>query len=52
MSDQRNMKLPKEVHPELPYCSDPGCGYCRQLREMQEQVSKREAEYHNNGYSP
>jgi hypothetical protein len=25
-----------------PYCSDPNCGYCRQLRDMHEQVSTHE----------
>jgi hypothetical protein len=45
MSDQGDMKLLQAVTYEAPYCSDPECLYCRQLREMQEQVSRREADY-------
>jgi hypothetical protein len=52
MSDQRITKFTQEVTHELPYCSGPNCGYCKQLREMQEQVSKWEADCRNNRYLP
>jgi hypothetical protein len=51
MSDQSTTRFPQEVTNELPYCSDPDCAYCKQLREMQEQVSRREADYCNSRYS-
>jgi hypothetical protein len=28
-----------------PYCSDPNCIYCKNLREAQEQLKKSNAEY-------
>jgi hypothetical protein len=52
MSDQSNMKSPQEPIHEPHYCFDPDCSYCKQLREMKEQVSRMEADYRKNGYSP
>jgi hypothetical protein len=44
MSDQSTIEVPRERKLEPRYCSDPNCDYCRQLREMQEQVRGRETE--------
>jgi hypothetical protein len=52
MSGPWIMKFTQEVSHELPYCSDPDCGCCNQLREMQEQVSKWGPDCRNNCYSP
>jgi len=48
MSGRRSTNVTQDVTHGLPYCSDPDCDYCKQLREMQEQVSKQEADYRNN----
>jgi hypothetical protein len=30
----------QQAKPGSPYCSDPNCEYCKNLREMEERISK------------
>jgi hypothetical protein len=43
MSAQTAIALHSKPEVASPYCSDPNCEYCRQLRDMHEQVSTHEA---------
>lgn len=49
MTAQSIVDIPKKTESEPPYCSDPDCEYCKGLREMQEQIIRREANARKDG---
>jgi len=38
---EQPQRKPREVPISSPFCSDPDCAYCKELREMQEEVRRK-----------
>ena len=41
MSQKQQPKTPAELPVSSPFCADPNCPYCKQLRELQEEIRKK-----------